>query len=684
MRAALAVFRDELAARGRFLLLALGAGLIPFAAVGFYHHGGASPADVRGATAMAIAGTLGLLLAIGFGSSLFAPELASGRLRYWLSRPVSTTSLWLGRNAAALGAIYASVLLALVPTTLAGDLGWHTIDSISISYSPGTPRVYLLFALLGLALVFFLCQGLGLLERSRSRWLALDLLGLAAVGSTLGATGSRLFWAGALVARISIGLLFALALLLALALAGFVSLRRGRADLTHTHRLFSLTLWCALGLATSALGAYAWSTLHPRPERLRLDTSRVIAPADASWFALSGDLSGRSDLHGLFVCEDTSRSCRHLGFDLQSFQREGLSAAAAPGGGTLLWLGWSGTSLARFAAELPGGREPITLPFAVGRSWEESSALSADGSRMAVLSPGRLTLLRPRDGGVIRTLPLAGLERLGFPGSESRFVDERSLLVAHLARDSDAQGAQLRAVRLQSIDLERGELRDLGRVAAPSLSENVLGSYALSLSPHGRFLAVRPWRRDPQATEPEVAAVVRITSAAESGLEPVLASSLARSTALPTWLADDSALWMSRAQNELTLHWLASDTGEVRDITLPGVRRFVPVAVRGEILVASLSGEAGPPLAPNPYASSDSSAARDAPSGWRAVAIQLATGEIRSLGDGLRSIPPTSTGAPLGKRALFVDSRGRVVELDPATGAKEVWFTAQLDRDDRE
>ena len=114
MRAAMAVFRDELAARRRFLLLALVAGLIPFAAVGLYPRGGASPADVRGATALAIAGTLGFLLAIGIGSSLFAPELASGRLRDRLGRPVSATAVWLGRNAADLGAIYDSVLLALV------------------------------------------------------------------------------------------------------------------------------------------------------------------------------------------------------------------------------------------------------------------------------------------------------------------------------------------------------------------------------------------------------------------------------------------------------------------------------------------------------------------------------------------------------------------------------------------
>ena len=175
MRAAVAVFRDELAARRRFLLLALVAGLIPFAAVGLYPRGGASPADVRGATALAIAGTLGFLLAIGIGSSLFAPELASGRLRYWLCRPVSATALWLGRNAAALVAIYASVLLALFPTTLTGDLGWHTIDSISIAHAPGTPRVYLLFALLALALVFFLGQGLASssgLAHAGSRWIS--------------------------------------------------------------------------------------------------------------------------------------------------------------------------------------------------------------------------------------------------------------------------------------------------------------------------------------------------------------------------------------------------------------------------------------------------------------------------------------------------------------------------------
>ncbi|QQR74795.1 MAG: hypothetical protein IPJ17_04175 [Holophagales bacterium] len=674
MRAAVAVFRDELAARRRFLLLALVAGLIPFAAVGLYPRGGASPADVRGATALAIAGTLGFLLAIGIGSSLFAPELASGRLRYWLCRPVSATALWLGRNAAALVAIYASVLLALFPTTLTGDLGWHTIDSISIAHAPGTPRVYLLFALLALALVFFLGQGLGLLERSRSRWLALDLLGLAAVGSALGATGSRLFWAGALVTRIAVGLLFALALLLALVLAGFVSLRRGRADLAHTHRLFSLTLWCALGLATSALGAYGWSTLHPGPDRLRLDTTRVIAPAEARWFALSGGLSGRSDLHGLFVCEESSGDCRHLGFDVDSTWREALSVIAAPSGNAMTWFGPSGDGYARFLAETHDRAAPIALQMPADRVVDSALAFSPDGVNLATLSSGRATLLRTQDGSVTRTFPLPGFDHFGYPGWESRFVDKTSLVVARLVSEAQASGSRSRSLQARRIDFDRALIRDVGRVALAPLDDNTIGGYATSLSPRGGLVAIRPWLRDWRAVSSEALGIFRV----EPGMPSLLAPSLASATALPTWLPDERAIWTRRSHEGLILHWLEPATGEVHDIALPGVARFAAVAARGEVLVASVSADAEPPLPPNSLEVRNLADPRGAPLSWRAVAVHLATGEIRTLGEGLRAILPALRSAPLGTRALFVDGRGRVVEIDPRKESQRVWLTAEL------
>lgn len=66
------------------------------------------------------------------------------------------------------------------------------------------------------------------------------------------------------------------------------------------------------------------------------------------------------------------------------------------------------------------------------------------------------------------------------------------------------------------------------------------------------------------------------------------------------------------------------------------------------------------------------------PRSWRAIAGDLASGEIRTLGEGLWVIPPALRSAPLGTRALFVDGRRRVVEIDPRKESQRVWLTAEL------
>lgn len=674
MRAALAVFRDELAARRAFLLLALGIRLSPFAIVALFHPHNASPTDVRGATAAVLAGALGALLAIGFGSSLFGPDLASGRLRYWLTRPVSPTSLWVGKNAAALASILACVGLALLPSALTGDLDGDALERVFISRLPAIPGLYLPTSLFGLALTFVASQALGLLKKARSRWVVLDLVGLIAIGSAIASTASRLFEAGAVAVHLASGVLFGLALLISLGVASLVALRSGRTDLSHTHRAFSLTLWGLLALATSALGASAWTALHPRPERLELDATLAVVPAEAPWFALSGRLDEGSELHGLFACEESAGGCRLLRFDLDSRGTGAGPPFAAANGRALTWLGPSGYDLNRFVAEPSRSQEPAPVALRVDRLPWAAPAFAPDGESFVVLDADRLVLVRTRDGSVLKTIPLPGVGALGFPAAEIRFVDASSILVARSYSRSRSAGSASRFVGVARVDVERGRIDEVGRVESPPFNENTLANFALSLSPQGRFLAVRRWRRDWHANDAEATAIFRV----EPGMPHVLAAALATSTSLPTWLPDERTIWTSRSHQLLALHWMEPTSGEVHGVDLPGVAHLIPVAARGSILVASVTAVSDPPRPLGWWDDFDLPASRLSPREWRAVAIDLATGETRTVGEGLRAIPAAYSSAPLGTRPLFVDAEGRVVELDPEKGSRHVWLTAEL------
>lgn len=102
-----AIFTRELVARRDLLLVGAAIALIvvilPFlpGTSGFDH------ADLWAISSAILALATGYFLAIGLGATVFGRDLSEQRLGFYFDRPVSSTSIWLGRLLAVLALIVA-------------------------------------------------------------------------------------------------------------------------------------------------------------------------------------------------------------------------------------------------------------------------------------------------------------------------------------------------------------------------------------------------------------------------------------------------------------------------------------------------------------------------------------------------------------------------------------------------
>jgi hypothetical protein len=274
----LAVAAREL--RERWLLFpgALVAGLFPLVIPAF----GVSRemAPTAGAVGAAL---LGVAAAVVIGSSMLARDSSNGRLGFLFSRPLSWGTIWGGKWLAALTLAASSAALAAIPWMLAyplESLGGHHGDSWlrALWKSEGTP----LFAVV-LLLAIGLANFNGTAFRSRSSWLAVDLLLVLLAGWTAWRTVVPLVSLG-IVGTDPVSRWGLLAPLGTLATAFFVAsavqTARGRTDLRRAHVAMSLTFW-AIGFGVLGLAA------------ARLAWARAARPADVAVQVATSDATGR-------------------------------------------------------------------------------------------------------------------------------------------------------------------------------------------------------------------------------------------------------------------------------------------------------------------------------------------------------------------------------------------------------
>jgi hypothetical protein len=409
MRGFVAILRREVFERRLLVLLALALGgiAVVLPLLPGFRPGGVALADLQGGLALGLALLLTVILAFFLGGSIVAGDLAERRLGFYFSRPLPGWAIWAGKTTAALALLFGGGILVLAPAALlGGNLNLDGIWGVGSVISVSGGGLLLTWALFLLFLVLA-THAVSVIVRARSPWALLDLTALAVCGGLVWWTLRRLKFEGALfhtiswtlkledrlgiVAWMELGL--AVAVLLALALAGALQVIQGRTDLRRAHRVLSQGLWGALlAAALLFMGLGAW-VLSAGPGDLRGVTVATAGPdrPGEHWIALGGPAVRRPGYSPSFLYDlDSGRTVRAR-FGLLAYTNlygtfDSMVRFSADGR-RVVWLEFDGDPfnspavLYRLDLDRPGAT-PVRTPVSY-KTPPRGFALSPDGRRVA-------------------------------------------------------------------------------------------------------------------------------------------------------------------------------------------------------------------------------------------------------------------------------------------------------------
>lgn len=363
--------------------------------------GTTSPFEVRGAGAMVMFVCFILPLAAITGGSVAASDLSDGRLGFFFSRPVSGSTIWLGKIGGAGLLVVAAATLALGPVALAGMEG-------------GFLDTWALPAMIAAALlVVILAHAVGVMRASRSSRLAGDVAVLT-IATLLSWYALAKFWLAPQLLRGTLTVLAGVAFA-ALLVGGAAAIVGGRSDARRAHRSLSHVVWPSLLLAGLGAAAYSRWVVAADPTDLR-DIGLVRAAPRGTWMALAGEARGRVDYPVSFLFDrDSGRAVRAPGLERVAFSADGARAAwleLDPGAAR----GLQQTSLLTLDLTAKDAR-PVQTKIAFQHSAE--IALDHHGHRLAAANQGKLVVYELESE---RLLTATAIQRPG-----SRFSARRQI-----------------------------------------------------------------------------------------------------------------------------------------------------------------------------------------------------------------------------------------------------------------
>lgn len=619
MRAFLAVLGREIAERRLLLAGAVFAGLFPLAAPWLAGSGGQSPADLRGGTALGLAVIASSLLALILGATVIAGDLSERRLGFYFARPLPGWTIWAGKmSGAALLSLGAGVLI-LLPALLAGG----RIDVTGLLGFSGFAAGAALVA--GVLLLLLASHAVSVMVRSRSVWLAADLMALALVVIAVWACGRMLWEEGALNAVKWGQLGFTISALVALAIAGLVQVVRGRTDLRQGHRLLSLTLWVLMGSAALGHAAYAAWVLRVAPEDL-VSIQGIMAAPSGRWVVVKGLARGRSGYAPAFLLDaESGRYLRlpslgesYWGHLPLVFDREGGRAVQLE----LIGEGHYRLLVVDLRSPEPGLRRTDLI-----YSSEPRVALSPDGRRVAAAADGRLTV---EDLDTGRLLAAVAMEATGSADRLRFFGPDRLRIFRSLQVDEPGMPEVWRFTTLD-LDVPSGRLVPVSRIELPGTRGHG------SVSPDGRRAVLR-----------QPAAKKSVLADLETGrLVP-----LSDSDDPTSFLEDGRMFATQRAGDWSFLSVMTPDGAQRLRIPLPGYRLRIGGLLAPDLFVVATGPRGVPP---------------DGGATWTSWIVDLRTGRLRQIAPGI--VP--ASGFPLlaaSSARLFLRGDDELLLLDPGTG----------------
>lgn len=319
MSAALAIAVREIRERRFLLATAFVVGLLPVAASLW-------PAVAEQRNDELVAVLVGLAFptaaALAVGASVVGRDLAEGRLGFYLARPISALSLWAGKFLGGYTLVALTFVLVVLPFNVAtGTLrGW-----LDDKHAPSP----LVLGPLALLLVMASAHVAASLYRSRSAWIALDLVLFVLAFAAIRQLMLRMAEAGAGEAIPAGAPYFLLGGALVPLAASAVQLAVGRADPARGRRALSGTFWSLAGLLLGLLfGLSSWVLATTPAETGGAPYGCDVAPRGGG-LVFRGSNPGRAGYEPLFVMDGSTGAYARFSAERASrpvFTRDGRRA----------------------------------------------------------------------------------------------------------------------------------------------------------------------------------------------------------------------------------------------------------------------------------------------------------------------------------------------------------------------
>jgi hypothetical protein len=463
----MAVAAREIREKSFIFAGALLAGLLPIAIA--WLGPGAQGNDVRNVAALVLAASIGGVLALMLGSTSIGAELAEGRMGFFFSRPLSSLAIWAGKTAAAALLVLGSILLVVLPATLAGgglrSLSGKVDHRVLDNYPLPDFSDWQLVALGGAVLLILLAfsQAAGIAFRSRSKWLAVDAFCFAAVLALVFDAGRRLFLASATVCLAIAVAALLLGFIVAVPVACFAGVRAGRVSLVRTHRWLSLVIWAFVLPISAGIEGYSAWVLSPCPNDLRSQLE-VFAASEGPWVWASGVARGRFDFQSRFLLNTTTRDFIRLGdSDYRNWRLtfDELGSRAA-------WVEPDGQRLDLFTADL-SARVPRKAPTRISFSGRAPDlVLSRDGKLLATLDRFNVAVLTLPEGRLVASAAVPRKQRSDIAnidalGCRATFLGPDRLRI--YAVQPSTVSPRARELEIYELDFSRGKVTKTGQAS---------------------------------------------------------------------------------------------------------------------------------------------------------------------------------------------------------------------------